>query len=72
MKSILMGGDAMKTIAPSDTSLLLLASLILRDVTRTVAGIQAVTAVLVRYALIGASIAEGLIWLVMPVSMPDN
>ena len=62
----------MKTTASSDTNLLFLASLILRDVTRVVAGIQGVVTVLVRYALIGASIAESLIGLVMPDPLPEK
>lgn len=62
----------MKTTASSDTNLLFLASLILRDVTRVVAGIQGIVTVLVRYALIGASIAESLIGLVMPDPLPEK
>lgn len=62
----------MKTTASSDTNLLFLASLILRDVTRIVAGIQGIVTVLVRYALIGASIAESLIGLVMPDPLPER
>lgn len=62
----------MKTTASSDTNLLFLASLILRDVMRIVAGIQGIVTVLVRYALIGASIAESLIGLVMPDPLPER
>lgn len=49
---------------------LLLASLILMDVSRIVRDIQAIVAVLFRYAMIAVSIANGLIELAGP-SVPE-
>ena len=56
----------------SDANLLFLVSFILRDVTRIVAVIQVVAAVLIRYAHIGASITDGLIGLVKSDSLQEN
>ena len=47
---------------------LFLASLIFRDVNRTVTGIQMIVAVLLQYALIGASITDNLIDLAIPTA----
>ena len=49
-----------------DADALLLASLLLLDVNRTVRNIQVFVAVLLRYATVGVSITNSLIWLVAP------
>ena len=49
-----------------DADALLLASLLLLDVNRTVRNIQVLVAVLLRYATVGVSITNSLIWLVAP------
>ena len=45
---------------------LLLASLLLLDVNRTVRNIQVLVVILLRYATVGVSITNSLIWLVAP------
>jgi hypothetical protein len=60
-------GDAMETTALSrsekspDHDSLFLASLILRDVNRTITDVQSIAVLLLRYALLGASITHNLI-----------
>ena len=55
-----------------DHDALLLASLILVDVSRIIRDIQAIVAVLLRYAIIGISLANSLIGLFGPTLVEEN
>jgi hypothetical protein len=56
---------------PLDADALLLTSLILLDVHRTIGNIQTLVAVLLRYAMIGVSITNCLIGRMMP-TVPEE
>ncbi len=68
----------METTAPSqpeqvpEVDSLLFASLIFRDVNRTVTGIQVIVTGLIRYALLGASITDCLIDLTVSTAVEGN
>ena len=55
-----------------DHDSLFLASLILRDVSHTITGVHSIVAVLLRYALLGASITDHLIELSLSTASEAN
>ena len=72
--NILVIGDAMENTIQLqsekclDVDALFLASLILLDVNRTIRNIQMLVAVLLRYAMMGVSITNGLIRWITPTT----
>jgi hypothetical protein len=76
--NILVSGETMETTAQPqpektlDQDSLFLASLVFRDVHRTVTGVHGIVAALLQYALIGASITNTLIGLTVPIASAEN